>query len=128
MAKIQLGSAPKTFKRKVSFPLVDGSEGEINVEFLYRTRAQFAAFIADLYPDVKSGPTAVATPGFDVVAAAEQSIQSDVRHVLGAVQGWDLTDPFDADSVRRLVDEFPSAAAAILIGYRIAITEGRLGN
>lgn len=128
MPKIQLGSAPKTFKHTVTFPLVEGGEGEITVEYQYRTRAQFAAFIAELYPEIKGGAIAVADPGFDLVAAAEKSIDSDVRHILGSVRGWDLTDAFDAAGVRRLVDEFPAAAAAILNGYRIAVSEGRTKN
>lgn len=128
MPKIQLGSAPKTFHHVVSFPLVEGGEGQITVEYQYRTRAQFAAFISELYPEIKTGPGASVEPGFDMIAAAEKSIDSDVRHILGSVRGWDLSDDFDAAAVRRLVDEFPAAASAILNGYRIAITEGRTKN
>lgn len=128
MPKIQLGSAPKTFKHKVTFPLVEGGEGEITVEFQYRTRAQFAAFISELYPSIKSGSTVSTAAGYDVVAEAEKGIGSDVQHILGAVRSWDLDDPFDAAGVRRLVDEFPAAAAAILNGYRVAVTEGRAKN
>lgn len=128
MPKIQLGSAPKTFKHKVTFPLVEGGEGEIVVEFQYRTRAQFAAFISELYPDIKDGRAPASGAGFDVVKVAEQGIDSDVKHILGSVKGWDLNDEFTADSVRRLVDEFPAAAAAVMTGYRDAITEGRTKN
>jgi hypothetical protein len=128
MAKIQLGSAPKTFTHCVTFPLVEGGEGEIMVEYAYRTRAQFAAFIAELYPDIKTGPAAVGGPGFDVVAAADRGIDSDVKHILGCVRGWDLDNAFDTASVRRLVDEFPAAASALIAGYRDAITEGRTKN
>jgi hypothetical protein len=128
MPKIILGKPPATFKHKVTFPLVEGGEDEITVEYKYRTRAQFASFMAGLYPDIKSGPNLLVEPGFDMVAAAKKSIDSDVQYILGAVHGWDLDDQFNADSARRLADEFPAAAGAIMAGYRIAITEGRLGN
>lgn len=128
MAKIQLGSAPRSFRRKIVFPLLQGGEGDITVEFRYRTRAQFAAFIKEMFPELASGPAVRTGPGFDLVAAAEKSIESDVQHILGAVVNWDLEDQFDAASVRRLVDEFPAAAAAVLDAYRVEITEGRTKN
>jgi hypothetical protein len=126
--KIQLGSAPKTFQHKVVFPLVEGGEGEIVVDYQYRTRAQFAAFISEVYPDIKTGRAAPSGPGFDVVETAEQQMASDVKHILGAVKAWDLSDEFNSASVRRLVDEYPAASAAIITGYRDAITEGRTKN
>lgn len=128
MPKIQLGSAPKSFKHRVTFPLIEGGEGEIVVDYMYRTRAQFASFIAELYPDIKAGAAVIDAPGFDLEAAAKRGIDSDVKHILGCVSNWDLDDAFDAASVRRLVDEFPAAASALMTGYRDAITEGRTKN
>lgn len=129
MPKIQLGNAPKTFKQKITFPLLGGGEGDITVEFIYRTRAQFATFLADLYPDIKSGTAPVdAAPGFDLEAAADRELDINVRHILGAVKGWDLEDPFDAASVKQLTNEFPAASAAIVMAYRTALVEGRTKN
>lgn len=39
MAKIKLGARPKNFTRTVSFPMLDGSTGKIEVTYKYRTRS-----------------------------------------------------------------------------------------
>lgn len=125
MAKIKLGSAPKTFARKVEFDLVDGSKADINVAYRYRTRAQFAEFMAGVY----APPEALAEPvAFDFVQVGNDSINRDVKFILGAVESWDLEDELNAVNVRRLVDEFPSASNAIAEHYRAAISEGRSKN
>ncbi|WP_219209217.1 phage tail assembly chaperone [Variovorax boronicumulans] len=129
MPKIQLGGAPKTFKQKITFPLLGGGEGDLTVEFVYRTRAQFAAFLAGLYPDIKTGTAPDDTaPGFDLEAAADRELDTNVRHILGAVKGWDLEEPFDAVNVKKLTDEYPAASAAIVMAYRTALVEGRTKN
>ena len=127
MAKIQLGSAPKTFAHTVKFPLVTGGEGEIRVQYTYRTRAQFAEFIDSLYPEIKAPKTRTAR-GVDVQEEAGRMLERDVRHIMGSVTSWDLDDTFDAANVKRLADEFPGAAAALIEDYARAINEGRTGN
>jgi hypothetical protein len=100
----------------------------LKVEFTYRTRSQFAEFIADLYPDLKDGGSHSSTPGVDVVDGAAKGIASDVRHILASVASWDLDDELNEVNARRLVDEFPGAANALMVAYREAITEGRSKN
>ena len=129
MAKIKLGAAPKTFKQKITFPLLGGGEGDLTVEFRYRTRAEFAEFIAGLYPDIKTGGTvAEGAVGFDLEAAADRELDTNVKHILGAAAGWDLEDDFDAANVKRLTNEYPAASAAIVTAYRTALVEGRTKN
>lgn len=130
MAKITLGSAPKTFAHTVRFPLVGGGEGEIVVQYVYRTRTAFAEFIASVYPELKAPPKPGrrAEPGLDLTAEAARQIEKDVAHIMGSVSAWDLEDEFSAANVRRLADEFPAAAAALIEGYARAISEGRTGN
>lgn len=128
MAKIVLGSAPKSFKHKVSFPMVGGGKGEITVEFRYRNRSQFAEFIAEIYPELKDGSATEAAEGVDVVGNSAKAVEREVHYILAAAQGWDLAEDFDAASIKQLVNEFPAAANAITTAYREAITEGKAKN
>ena len=58
MAKIKLGSTPKSFKRIVTVDMLDGTKGSIECQFKYRTRTQFGQFLdtvfssAGVKPDV----------------------------------------------------------------------------
>ena len=132
MAKIKLGSAPKSFKHKVAFALLDGSKADITIEFRYRNRAQFAEFIADIYPDLKAGPKKaddeVQEVGFDVVGSSREASERDVNYILAAATGWDLEEDFNAANVQHLVNDFPAASNAIMAAYRIALTEGKAKN
>ena len=128
MARIKLGTAPKSFKHKVSFPLLDGGKGEITVDFRYRNRIQFAEFIAEIYPDLKDGPKESDGLGIDVVSTSREASERDVNYILAAASGWDLEDDFDAGKVKELVNDFPAAANAIMAAYRTAITEGKAKN
>ena len=130
MAKIALGAAPASFPARVKFPLLGGGEGELAVEFRYRTRAQFAAFIGELYPSIGDDAPKAKKPAakFDLRTAADEALDRDVRHLMGAVLSWDLDDEFKAENVKRLVDEYPAAVAALVDAYQTAITQGHSGN
>lgn len=128
MAKIMLGNAPKSFSRKVTFPLVDGGNADLKIEFKYRSRTQFAEFIDAIYPDLKDGGSVDAGEGVDVIASSKKAVDRDVAYILACVDGWDLDDELTESSVRQLVNEFPAAGNAIMTAYREAITEGRKGN
>ena len=128
MAKIKLGSPPKTFKRTVKFLTVEGLPGEIDVQFQYRTRTEYAEFISGLYPPTTEASDIALAANFEVVGAAEKGLDKDAEHVLGAVRSWDLDDDLSMASAKRLADEFPGAVAAIISDYRMAITEGRAKN
>ena len=39
------------FHRPVSFKMLDGSEGVINVTYKYRTRAQFGAYLDEIFAE-----------------------------------------------------------------------------
>lgn len=128
MAKIKLGSAPKSFKHKVSFPMLQGGTGDVIMDFKYRDRIQFAQFIDETYPNIKNPPEASLEPGFDVVDKAEKAVADEVNYIMGCATGWDLEDEFSAANVQALITEFPAAGAAITAAYRVAITEGRAKN
>lgn len=124
LQRIKLGNPPKFFARTVEFVFIDGTKGSINVEFHYRTREEFAKFIAEAYkprPDEGAPETAL-----ENAAAAE--LDRDATLIRGALVSWDLEDGLSFDSARLLASTYPAAAAAILEEYRLAIVEGRRKN
>jgi hypothetical protein len=145
MAKLILGKPPKTISKELTFPMLDGTTGSIKVDFKYRTRSEYAKFVDAQAEKVKALAEAelvemkakaaeqkeagmsidLGMPEADMQARKSQS-QADF--IMGALDGWNLDIPFDAEAVVQLVDEVPQAAQTIIAAYREAMTEGRLGN
>lgn len=148
MAKIKLGSAPKNFPKLVKFDQLDGTAAEIKITFIYRTRAQFSAFIDESIEAAKahereflqrqkqaaSGADAddaatdappVSSTTAEIVAA---SLDRQANYIMKIASGWNLDEEFAFDNVRQMCDECPAASNAITESYRAAIVEGRLGN
>lgn len=129
MAKIKLGAKPKNFKAKVTFPVISGGEASIEVSFIYRTRKEFGAFL-----DSVLAAAGVDTANVDegtkvsIADALSKTLETNADYIMQIADGWDLDSPFDRETVMQLCDEFPAAAQAIMVGYRSAMTEGRLGN
>jgi hypothetical protein len=124
LQRIKLGNPPKSFSRTVEFAFIDGTKGSIDVEFHYRTREEFAKFIADVYkPRSEKG-----TPETALEDAAAAELDRDAALIHGALVSWDLEDGLSFDSARQLASTFPAAATAIQEAYRLAIVEGRRKN
>ena len=141
MAKIKLGTRPKNFKRTISVPMLDGTTGTIECIFKYRTRKEFGEFIdakteaarqaiaaetskviqADDAPPQETKP-------FSLKEYHEKSIDASAEYILDVVESWNLDVELGRASVEELANEYPGAANAIAETYRLAITEGRLGN
>ena len=122
MAKIKLGSRPASFSKVVKFPMLDGTEGAIKVDFKYRTRSEFGKFVDEAVEANAEPDAVVGNPKsylFAIVGA---------EYILKIANGWDLDDEFNLDNALKLCDELPAAATAIMQTYRAAIVEGRLGN
>ena len=128
MAKIKLGARPKNFKRVIKFPLLEGGEGAIEVVYKYRTRKEFGEFIDGLVDAAKVKVTPDEGETFSMAAFMEKTAGSNSEYILQVIEGWNLDEEFSASNVQQLADEFPAAANAIMETYRVAITEGRLGN
>jgi hypothetical protein len=130
--KIKLGAKPVAFAPKpVTFPMPDGTEGVITIEFKYRTRREYGQFL----DEVSSGTSRAAqVPAGEDVGRAEAAFSSgvdfDAEMLLGCVHAWDLTEDGKPklDVCRELVDELTAGSTAILSAYRQIVTEGRLGN
>lgn len=133
MAKIVLGSRPKNFKKTVVFPMLDGSEGSIEVLYKYRTKREFGAFIdaakeaANLRIADKTGEESDKKEmSWEEVHGL--GIEANADNLIGVVEGWNLDAEPNRESFEQLADELPAAANAILETYRKAVVEGRLGN
>lgn len=130
MAKIVLGKRPKNFKRVVSFDLPEGGKGSIEVSFLYRTRTEFGAFVDELLDAAGVTPASQSDEDvkFSLAKALEKTVDTNSDYIMKIVDGWNLDAEFSRDSVQQMCDEYPGAAMAVIDAYRLAITEGRLGN
>jgi hypothetical protein len=141
MAKIVLGKRPESFKHTVKFPLLDGTEGSIEITYKYRTRTEFGEFLDQWMEEgrlrveaqQKAEQEARAEGDKPADADATRALQvkiaeSNADYILRIAEGWNLDVPFSRDSVKQLSDELPAAANGIMNNYRAAIIEGRLGN
>jgi hypothetical protein len=145
MTKIKLGAAPKKFSKDLSFPMLDGTVGTMQVIYKYRSRSDFAAFVDAIVANIKADGEAqiaaskekiaagadaesVLTYGLSETEMAQKKGAKQADFIMGIVEGWNLDVPFDRAAVEQLVDELPLAAETIVRSYREAITEGRLGN
>lgn len=130
MAKIILGKRPKNFKTKVTFPMLDGELGSVEISYIYRTRTEFGTLIDGLMEDAGVEATGASEDSqkFSLAQALEKTRDTNADYIMKVADGWNLDVEFDRKSVAQLCDEIPAAALAIMNTYRNAITEGRLGN
>lgn len=124
MASIKLGARPKSFKRVVTFPLVEGGEGAVEVSFKYRTRTEFGKFIDSIVSDAQ----AQGDQQFSMADLMERTRDKNAAYLMDVIDGWNLDEPLTRATVEQLCDELPGAATEIMDAYRKATVEGRLGN
>lgn len=124
MAIIKLGARPKSFKRVVTFPLVEGGEGAIEVSFRYRTRTEFGKLIDSIVADAQ----AQGDQQFSMADLMERTRDKNAAYLMDVIDGWNLDEPLTRATVEQLCDELPGAATEIMEQYRKATVDGRLGN
>ncbi|GAB3763469.1 hypothetical protein GCM10028796_17010 [Ramlibacter monticola] len=128
MAKIKLGARPKSFKRTVKFPMLEGGEGAIEVSFKYRTRSEFGAFLDEVMAAGKARAQEQPSEDLSVEELHKRTAAANTDYILQIADGWNLDEEFSHANVLQLCDELPGAANAVMEIYRVAINEGRLGN
>lgn len=109
MAKLAL-KAPPTFKGKVKIPVAGGAPVEVVFDFKHRTREQLDGHIAE----ARDKPGA--------------SIDDEVEAVMKVATGWDLDEPFNAENVKELLNNYHRASWAIGTGYISELMQAREGN
>ena len=130
-AKIKLGSTPKSFKKVVKFPMLDGTEGSIECTYKYRTRTDFGLFIDEIVEAAKLKPAPVVDgedAAFSMAELMEKTAGSNADSIMQVLDDWNLDEPLSKATAQQLADEIPAAAGAIMETYRVAITEGRAKN
>lgn len=127
MAKYQLGKCPTSFKKSVTFPMLDGTTGAIEITYRYRTRKEFGLFIDKMMAAAGKVKQPYAEK-FSMADLMAKTAGANADYILQVITGWDLEAELTLANVQQLADELPAAATAIMDAYRIAITEGRLGN
>lgn len=140
VVKLVLGKRPKHFVRPVSFPMLDGTTGTVEVEFIYRSRKEFAELVDTNQATIKAKADAEVARMKQVVSEGEavsdfkqadlvaHQAEFNAAYLMQIVKGWNLDVPFSREAVDELVDEVPAAVNAINSAYREALLEGRLGN
>lgn len=127
--KITLGNRPKSFTKKVEFPMLDGTTGFIEITFRYRTKSEFGAFVDKMREGRGDMKEAVADDDkFSLAKVFEKAGGANAEYILECVDAWSLEHDLSLANLQQLADELPGAATAIMETYRIAISEGRLGN
>ena len=127
MAKIKLGSVPKSFKRIVSVDMLDGTKGAIECEFKYRTRTDFGKFLDGIFADagVKPADTDDKIVIADVMAKTRDT---NADYLIQILDGWNLDEELNRANLQQLCDEFPGVANQVMEVYRAAVSEGRTKN
>lgn len=128
MAKIKLGARPSTFKKTVSLAMLDGTTGTIECKFKYRTKKEFGAFLDGLFKAAEGENTEPEGAKLSLADLMTKTVDKNAQYLLDVLDGWNLDTELSLEALEQLCDELPGAAAAIMDTYRIAVTEGRLGN
>jgi len=103
MAKLSLVANP-TFQAKVAIPVAGGAAVDVLMTFRHRTKKDLEEF-------VKS-----------------RADKSDVESFMDMVIGWELEDPFNAESVSLLLENYIGAAVSTYRTYLSALVEAKSGN
>jgi hypothetical protein len=138
--KIKLGNRPKSFARTITFAMLEGGEGRMEVTYKYRSRKE----LAKLTDEVQAAAQAQHEADIEAIKAKaekkepiehlkqvdllDRDISLQVDYLMQVVEGWDLDEKFDRSAVEQLADEVPAAITAAIETYRKAINEGRVGN
>ena len=126
MALLKLGQRPKTFKSKVTFQMLDGTQGVIECTFKYRTRSEFGAFIDGMI--AASDGRVDSSGAFSLTDIMNATNDKNANYLMQILEGWNLDEDLNEGNLRQLADEVPAAAGAIMEAYGNAVRDGRLGN
>jgi uncharacterized protein YfcZ (UPF0381/DUF406 family) len=122
--KLTFGTPPSTFKKEVVATLLDGSQIKFEVDYVYRSRTQYA----ELMDELMGKSSYVEGEEFSIKSSTIASNKNDVETVLKIAKGWSLQDPFNEESLMLVEDSYPAVIIAIISAYRSAILEGRAKN
>lgn len=109
----------------VKFTDPSGSEASIKAVFKYRTRKEFAALLNEVFGNAEK----IEGDQIDFVALTDKDIGKAADRLIESLVSWDVEGfPLNKANLMQLADECPAAISAMWTSYRVACTEGRLGN
>jgi hypothetical protein len=131
MATIKLGQRPKTFKPiTVKFEMPTGEEGVIKATYKYRTRSEFGELLNAMFKEAGKEPPKQGDEAkpLDFKELFTESGAKNAKHLLEALDAWDVEADLSLASLTELADSLPAGCAALMAAYSNACQEGRLGN
>ena len=121
------GARPETIEFPVKFKSITGADVDIECQFQYRTRKEFATLV-DKFATPTVNPGELAEEDYSFARLTDGGLKTHATRTLEFLKGWPLDLPLNAQALIQLFDEEPAAAGAFWEAYRTAITEGRQGN
>lgn len=103
MAKLKLVANP-TFKGKVGIPVAGAAPVLVEFTFKHRTKTALEEF------------------------TKSRADQSDADSFMDMVEGWDLEDTFNKESVELLLENYIGSALAVYAGYIDHLVQGKVKN
>ena len=97
-------SANPTFKAKVAIPVPGGKPADIEFTFKHRSKDALKEFMDDMKE------------------------KEDVDLLQDLVSGWDIDDPFNAESLEKMIQNYPGSALAIYQTYMVEMSGARAKN
>lgn len=109
----------------VKFTDPSGGEASIKAVFKYRTRKEFAALLNEVFGNAEK----IEGDQIDFVALTDKDIGKAADRLIESLVSWDVEGfALNKANLTQLADECPAAISAMWTSYRMACTEGRLGN
>ena len=106
----------------------DGSTGAIRVEYVYRTRAEFAALLDEMADAARAEQGAEVEQPMTVSSVYAGRTLANAKYLGRILAGWNLDEEFGPAALEQMCNELPGVAGAIIADYGQAMAEGRLGN
>jgi hypothetical protein len=116
-----------TFKEKVKIPRVGGEPIEVELEYKYLPRTEFAEMLerwktkaAQIFEGVSEESS--------LVELTEAQLDHQVVQLKDILAGWSFDDEFNDDNIRQLCNVCTKAPEVIVEQYNKAYSEVKLGN
>ena len=97
-------SANPTFKAKVAIPVPGSKPADIEFTFKHRSKDALKEFMEDMKE------------------------KEDVDLLQDLVSGWDIDDAFNAESLEKMIQNYPGSALAIYQAYMVEMSGARAKN
>lgn len=117
-----------SFALPLKIKRLNGTETEVEVTAKAMRKSEWAA-LRDAHMNVeKVEQEDGEAPRFSFAKAVDDDMRKGAELIAKCGTGWDLADPFTADSLAEMENTFGGTLARFLSDYDAAIFHGRVGN